>query len=143
MEHIITIILWLLSYFLSKKAGAKSGTAALIATGVTAGAYYTGATKWAADGATSLISGGAKSTAVPSTTANAGEASGINAGTSALGTVGSVAGTAITTAGSVLSSWGAAGTAGVVATTAAVSDGLDSKWLWIGGAALAFFALRR
>lgn len=142
MEWIVTIILWLLSYFLSKKKGASDGKAALIATGVTAGAYYTGATKYLADGATNLISGGADSTAAPSTTTTAGSTNSIGNGSSGWGTAGSVLSSTVGTAGDVLKSWGPTGTAGVIATTGLVAGSNKKLWLYAGLAVGAFLLLK-
>lgn len=143
MEWIVLIVIWLLSYFLSKKSGARSGTAALVATGVTAGAYYSGASASLANGATKLISPGAPTEGTVTTGSTTGSPAVVGPATSALGTLGSVATGALSTAGNVLKDWGPAGTAGVIATTSLVSDGIDKKWLWIGAIGLGVFVLTK
>jgi len=143
MQFVIMIVLWLLSYFLSKKAGARSGTAALAATGVTAGAYYTGAVDWLANDATKLVSGGATSTTSTSTAGTAGNTASISTGSTGWGTVGSVANGALSATADVLKSWGPAGTAGVAATTSFLSGDIDKKWLWLGAGVTAFLLLRK
>lgn len=142
MEWMVMIVLWLLSYFLSKKKGASDGAAALVATGVTAGAYYTGATKYLADGATNLVSGGADSTAAPSTTTTAGSTNSIGNGSSGWGTAGSVVSSTVGTVGDVLKSWGPAGAAGVIATTGLVANSDSNFWRYVGLATVAFLLLR-
>lgn len=138
MELIVMVVLWLLSYFLSKKKGASDGQAALIATGVTAGAYYTGATKAVADGLTNL--GGSSST-MPGTSPDPGAVPSVTAGTGAWKTIGSIGSTALTTAGSVATSWGPAGTIGAIAAASTVSSW--KEYIPLGLLALgAFFILK-
>lgn len=143
MTWIVTIITWLLSYFLSRKAGAKKGTAALIATGVTAGAYYSGAVDYLANGATSLVSGGKVSTAGSSTSSTAGDVGKIASGSTGWGTVGTIATSALDNTSKVLREWGPVGTAGVIATTTAVTGGRNKTWMWLGLGAGVLLLLRK
>lgn len=121
----LSIIVWLVSYFLSSKNGASSGKAALIATAAGLGTYYL------ADPAnTENILG----FSYGNTKATPGDVSGsTGAATTRAPSLGS---TAVSQVGETLRSWGPLGTAGVVGVTAGALSG-DNKWLWIGGAVLA------
>lgn len=115
-----SIIMWLLSFLLSKSSGASTGKAAAIATGVGLATYYL------ADPANPdnllgfKIGDGAK--AVP------GDVTADNGTTPGSGVMSKV----VSEVGSTLKSWGPTGTLGVIAGTAAVANS-DSKW-WIWGA---------
>lgn len=138
----LSIAMWLLSFLLSKKKGASTAEAALLATGVAAATYYladpSNESNLLGIGRGDGTAGTAKTSpgSVIETSSETGATSGGSTAGSVLGTIGSVADTAIKTTGSTLSSWGAAGTAGVIATTAAVNSGIDKKWLFIGGGVL-------
>lgn len=150
----MSIIMWILSFVLAKSKGASTAEAALLATGVAAATYYVadpsnednllGLGKEAGSVGSAKNDPGSvteQSTAAPTGTDKADSST---AG-STVSTVGSVLSTGIKTAGSTLSSWGAAGTAGVIATTAAVG-GLSndsSKWLLWGGVALVALLILR
>lgn len=112
-----SIIMWLLSFLLSKSSGASTGKAAAIATGVGLATYY------AADPANPdnllgfKIGEGAK--AVPGdVTADNGTAPGSG-----------VMSTVVSEVGSTLKSWGPTGTLGVIAGTAAVTSVDKKDWL--------------
>lgn len=139
IELIIALVMALLSYFASKKAGANDATAAMVAAGAGLGSYYVATetdwgkgvvadidSAWTAltddDGDPVLDAEGNPVYAPPGSTATK---DGSGGWTYKL----------LDTTGEVLTSWGAAGTAGVIATTAAVS-GDTNKWLLMGGAAL-------
>lgn len=112
-----SIIMWLLSFLLSKSSGASTGKAAAIATGVGLATYYV------ADPANPdnllgfKIGEGAK--AVPGdVTADNGTAPGSG-----------VMSTVVSEVGSTLKSWGPTGTLGVIAGTAAVTSVDKKDWL--------------
>lgn len=131
MTLFIQIAIWLLSYFLSKKAGATSGQAALIASGATLLSNATGLTDTLADGISNWYGGSGDATDPVKDGATGSVTNGTMGGT--IGVVGS--GTGSTTGISdVLKSWGPAGTALVGATT--VGALTDNKWLLYGGLAV-------
>lgn len=146
----LTIVMWVLSYLVAKAKGASTAEAALLATGVAAATYFlaepTNEDNLLGLGQEKGSVGSAKTDAgsVDETTSATG---GLTANSknstagSAASTVGSVLSTGITTVGSTLKSWGAAGTAGVIATTAAVSSGGTQKWILYGGVALVAFLI--
>lgn len=124
----LSIIVWLVSYFLQTKNGVSSGKAALTATAAGLATYYL------ADPANSenilgFSYGNAKATP--------GDVSGSTG--SAQATLPSLGSTAVTQVGETLRSWGPIGTAGVVGVTAGASSG--NKWLLYGGLAVAAIVL--
>lgn len=143
------IIMMLISYFTSKKSGASSTKSAMIAAGAGAGAYYVGTqTEWGQDLVQSVEDWFTPTNkdGTPVTDANGNQIY-LPAGSSvqydASGNVvrnadGSILTTTVKTVGDVLSSWGGAGTAAVVGTTALATSGSDTrKYLLWGGLALA------
>lgn len=154
IEAIIAIVMALISYFASKKAGADDATAAMVAAGAGLGTYYVAtSTEWGKNVVDKLDQGWekmfgkngeeVKNSDGTDVIAPKGSEVQYNAdGTPAKDGLGNVIVKLGETTGKVLESWGPAGTAGVIATTAAVTSN-NNKWLWIGGAAaLAFLALR-
>lgn len=145
---IITLIMSLIGYFGSKKAGASDGEAALVAAGVGAGTYYVGSqTAWGKDlvnGVSrkweSLIgkddaplknSDGSVATAPPGATPVYNKDGSVMKDPN-----GNVVWKMIDSAGNVLQSWGPAGTAAVIGTTAVATDDDLKKWIPIAGAAV-------
>lgn len=131
----IQIIIFILSYFLSKKQGASDGKAALIAAGVTGVATYTGLTDtiagWFGDASTT--------TAGSATTATVGQTGAILPTGGGLGSTGSGTTGISESVADVLKSWGATGTAAVIGTTAVSTSSSLQKYLpylIIGGVAL-------
>lgn len=141
----LSIIMFVISFLFSKSKGASTAQAAGI------GALAAGATYLVADPAnadnllgigTQAGSVGAKKTVPGSTSETSTVTSG--AGTSTAGSLlttgAGLADTAIKTTGSTLSSWGGAGTATVIGTTAAagaLTSSSFSKYLpWFAGGAL-------
>lgn len=127
MQIFVQIAIWLISYFLSKKAGATNAQAAMLATGATLLSNATGLTDTVSNGMSNWFGGGA-STGVTEPTAIG---TGVKSGT--LGAVGSSTGST-TGIADVLKSWGPTGTALVGAT--AVGAVTDKKWLLYGGLAI-------
>lgn len=132
----LTIIMFLLSYFAQRAEGASAGKALLTAGLVGAGTYYvTHETEW---GQANLgdLDGVSGTVGEPVLDANGNTIPDGNGGV--LRQV--IGGTT-----DVLKSWGATGTAGVIATTSAASGGLFSgdnmKYLLL--AAAAFFLLTK
>jgi len=128
----VSLILGLLSYILSKSAGASDTKALTAATLVGAGAYYTTTqTDWGKANLGALdaaISG--ESTPVISSD-----------GQPVSGSGGGVLNTLVGGTADVLKSWGGVGTAAVVGTAAAASGGLLSNPWVLGGLAVAAFLL--
>lgn len=130
----MSIIVWLVSFLLSKASGASNGKAALLATGAGLATYYL-ADPSNTDNVLGLSFGEDK--AIPG---DPSATSGAGAATSALGSFGK---TAVSEAGSVLKSWGPTGTLGVVAGTTALASDDRSEWLpWIAGGAALFLLTR-
>lgn len=119
----LSIIVWLMSYFISTKNGMSSGKAALLATAAGVGTYYL---------ADPSNQGNVLGLSFGDTKATPGDVSGATRpATTAVGSIGS---TAVSEVGATLRSWGPLGTTGVVATaTGALSD---NKWLLYGGVAV-------
>lgn len=155
VEAIIAIIMAIVSYFASKKSGASDGEAAMIAAGAGLGTYYVATeTEWG-KGAVSSIKDWVGLKGPDDEPLLNGDMSPVKAPEGAkpvldeAGNVvrdenGNVLWKLIDSSGKVLTSWGAAGTAGVIATGAAADDGLfDSEnmpWI-IGGGILALVLL--
>lgn len=155
--EIISIIIALIGFFVSKKSGASTTEAALIGAGAGLGTYYVGTqTEWGQDlvasidakwdpvvdssGSPVIYPDGSVVT-VPSGATPQRDANGslvYDATGKVVYTLGTLAGKTVETAGTVLTSWGPTGTAAVVGTTALATSGDRKKWLpWIaGGAAL-------
>lgn len=120
----LSIIVWLVSYFLQTKNGVSAGKAALTSTALGLGTYYL------ADPANTknilgFSWGDTKPTAgnVSGATAAVTRAAGATTGSSIVSEV-----------GSTLRSWGPTGTMGVIATTTGAAT--DNKWLLYGGLAV-------
>lgn len=119
----LSIIVWLMSYFISTKNGMSSGKAALLATAAGVGTYYL-ADPSNTDNVLGLSFGDTKATPGD-----------VSAATQTATTVaGGIGSTAVSEVGSTLRSWGPLGTAGVVATTTGALS--DDKWLMYGGIAV-------
>lgn len=129
----LSIITWIVSYFLSSKSGASKGKSALIATGAAIGAYYL-ADPSNPDNVLGLKLGDSKT--VPGDTSQSSPDGGTKPVT--LPTLGS---SVVSEVGSTLRSWGPLGTSAVVGTTTAALTG-DNKWLWLAGGALLLIASR-
>lgn len=132
MSAIIQVLIFIISYFLSKKAGATTGQAALVATGATLLSNSTGLTDTLANGVSSWFGGDD-----PQGRAGSGDPTLIESGPGLKDNIGQV-GTVVPSSGSsisdVLKSWGPTGTALVGATT--VGALTDDKWLLYGGLAI-------
>lgn len=126
----LSIIVWLVSYFLSTKNGMSSGKAALTATAAGLATYYL-ADPTNQDNVLGITMGDTKPTP--------GDVSG-STGT-VTQTLGSLGTTAVSEVGSTLRSWGPLGTSAVAATTGGLLS--DNKWLlWGGVGLLALVALK-
>lgn len=155
--EIISIIISLIGFFVSKKSGASTTEAALIGAGAGLGTYYVGTqTKWGQDLVASIdakwnpVVGGDGSpviypdgsvVTVPAGATPTRDANGslvYDATGKVVYTMGSLANQTVKTAGDVLTSWGPTGTAAVIGTTALATSSDLKKWLpWLaGGAAL-------
>lgn len=152
VEAIIAIIMALVSYFGSKKAGASDGEAALIAAGAGLGTYYVSTqTEWGkgivdkienwvgitdddgqpvleADGTAAKVPEGAEVLKNPD-------------GTPKRDANGNIMWKLVDAAGNVLTSWGPTGTAAVIGAGAAASVVDDYPWLIPAGIGLAAFAI--
>lgn len=126
----LSIFMFLISFYLSKKSGKSNAASALIGAAAGFGTYYL------ADPSNpdNLFQIGVDTSRVADATAPIGTA--VTPGT---GSIGDVFGKTIDATGKVLTSWGPTGTALVVGTTAAATSSSLSKylpWILIGGAAL-------
>lgn len=129
----LTIIVWLVSYFISSKSGMSKGQAALVATGAAGAAYYL-ADPSNTDNVLGVSMGQAKT--VPGdldATTTAGGETVANPGI--LSTLGSLGTTTIDTIGKTAQAWGPVGTVGAVTAASGLRSD-NNKRLWIGGAAL-------
>lgn len=133
----LSIVMFVLSYFGSSKAGVSKGKAALIATAAAAGTYYladpantSNVMGISTDGWDKPIAGDV-TTEAPAT--------GANAGTS-LGAIGTVGKSIVETAGSVAKSWGPVGTMGAVGAVSLLSG--NKTWLWLALGVGAVFLLK-
>lgn len=129
----LTLLVMLLSYFAQRANGASASKAALTAGLAGAGTYYlTHETDW---GRANLGSFDGVGTATGPNVVD-------KNGNTILDPNGSPLKTIVNGTTDVLKSWGAVGTAGVVATTGAVAGGVFSsanlKWLLLGGLGLFF-----
>lgn len=122
-----SIIVWLLTFLMSKSSGASNGKAALMATGAGLATYYL-ADPSNKDNVLGLSFGGDKPTPGD---ANVVKADATPTNVSSLGSFGK---TAVSEVGQTLRSWGPTGTVGVVA-GATAATGIDwKKWFpWIAG----------
>lgn len=150
MEVIIPIILALISYFTSKKAGASSAQAGLVAAGVGVGSYYVATqTDWGKsffsdadakmiplmEGGVAVKDKDGNPVMVPegSTTKRDGDKLSVTSPS------GSVWTSTLDSVGGVLKSWGGTGTAAVIGAGAIATNSSLKKWLpWllIGGVAI-------
>lgn len=122
----VSIIMWVLSFVISKSSGASNAKAAMIATGAGLATYYL-ADPANADNVLGIGTGDKASTGAPTETAT-------NASTSAPKP--SWGSTIVSEVGGTLRSWGPTGTLGVVAgTTALTSTGSSKFWLYAALAA--------
>lgn len=144
----MSIIAWVISFFLSKSQGASNGKAALLATAAGVATYYLAdpantenvlGITYPSTGTTDVLG---KDGGVAKTTAGSVTQTMPVAG-SLLSTAGGLLTTATQEAGSTLRSWGPTGTLGVIAGTTAVGALSDGKpnWLLIGGIALGLLVL--
>lgn len=134
----VSIIIAILGFFGSKKKGASSTTAALVGAAAGVGSYFLfdpsnpdnmfGVGDAVATTAADKPSGG-----IPTGNNTATTGTNVAAGLTGL------ASQTIDTGGKVLTSWGATGTAGVIATKGLVSG--EKKWLLIAAAAVAAIML--
>lgn len=133
MSAFVQIAIWLISYFLSKKAGATSGQAALIASGAVLLSNETGLTDKITNGISDWY-GGSKDPVGGGP--NTGDTSAVTPGVkgAALGPVGSSTGSLGSGVSDVLKSWGPSGTVLVGATVGGAIT--DNKWLMYGGLAV-------
>jgi hypothetical protein len=131
----LSLAIFVLTFLLSKKLGADNAEAALVGAGTAAAGYYTVEPTnddaiWGDMSRDLFGMEPVDPTTLPASGTQAAD------GTQDYGEIlvefGS---TAIDKTGDVLKSWGPAGTAGVIATTAALAS-FDKKWLWIGAAVL-------
>lgn len=125
----LSIIVWLISYFISTKNGMSAGKAALVATAAGVGTYYL---------ADPSNKGNILGVSLGDSKTTPGDVSGATVPTTQT-TAPSLGSTALTEIGSTFRSWGPVGTAGVVATTTGALT--DNKWLLYGGAAVLAIAL--
>lgn len=150
---IISLIIALVSYFGSKKAGASDGQAAAIAGAAGLGSYYVSTqTEWGKNAISSIESWvGVKDaqgnpvnngSGAPATVPKGAEVIKNADGTVAKDANGNVLWKMVDSTGKVLTSWGPTGTAAVIGTTAVATGKLDSKWLWAAGGIGAFLLLR-
>lgn len=147
IEVIIALIMALVSFFGSKKAGASDGEAAAIAGAAGLGTYYVSTeTEWGksmvddieswigvtdSEGAPVLNGDGQ-----PATVPEGAEVIRNEDGSVAKDENGNVLWKLVDSTGKVLTSWGPVGTAGVIGATSVATSDDDSTWLWIGAAAL-------
>lgn len=147
IEVIIALIMALVSFFGSKKAGASDGEAAAIAGAAGLGTYYVSTqTEWGRDLVSDIKSwvGVTDSSGDPVLNGDGQPATVPEGAEVILNEDGSVAKDAngnvlwklVDSTGKVLTSWGPVGTAGVIGTAGIATGAIDTKWLWIGGAAL-------
>lgn len=132
MNIIVQVIIFLISYFLSKKAGATSGQAALIATGATLLSNATGLTDVITDGVSNWFGG--KDPQGRAGSGDPGLITGVDTVKVGLGGVGTTVPSNNSSIADVLKSWGPLGTAIVGGT--AVGAVTDNKWLLYGGLAV-------
>lgn len=141
----VTLIMMLISYFMSAKSGNSKGKSAAIAATVGLGTYWASQNVGTVADANTAIDEFFTPNATGSTadTVNEGLArTAVTAGAAATASTGTIASLG-NSAADVLKSWGPAGTVGVVAGTAAATSSDWDKWLpWIAGGA-AFFILAK
>lgn len=147
MAAIISLIMALVSFFGSKKAGASDGEAAAIAGAAGLGTYYVSTeTEWGRDMVSNIeswvgvtddsgdpvLNGDGQ----PATVPEGAEIVRNEDGSVAKDANGNVMWKLVDSTGKVLTSWGPVGTAGVIGATGVATGTVDDKWLWIGAAAL-------
>lgn len=138
----ITLIMMLISYFMSAKSGNSKGKSAAIAAAVGLGSYW----------ATQNVSSMAEANASIGNLFSSGDpaVNGVTESVAREGIVSSVAASAGSTVSSlgssaagVLTSWGPTGTVGVIAGTAAASAIDWKSWLpWVAGGAAIFLLMK-
>lgn len=125
----VSIVVWLISFLVSKSSGASNAKSAMIATGAGLATYYLADPSntenvLGVGGSDKVESGSPSETTAPTT---------VKTPTSSFGT------TAVNTVGDVLKSWGPTGTMGVVAGTTALTSSNIPTWIkWAGAGVLAF-----
>lgn len=148
MELIIPLLIAIISYFASKKSGAEDATALGVAAAAGIGSYYVATeTEWGKgvisdlDGAWKNLIGEDEQPVLDSD----GNPIRIPVGSTPVldkdgnytyDSFGNVVVKGIETTGKVLESWGGAGTAAVVGTTALATNGLSKYIPWVAGAAI-------
>lgn len=153
-EAIIAIVMAIISFFSSKKAGASDGEAALVAAGVGAGTYYVSTeTEWGrgvidsieswvgvSDDKGPLVNNDGEPVRVPKGAEIVKDAT----GAPARDANGNVMWKLVDTTGKTLQSWGGVGTAAVIGAgaLAADDDGLPSWVVPVGIGAAAFLLLK-
>lgn len=132
----MSIIVWLVTFLMSKSSGASNGKAALMATGAGLATYYL-VDPVNKDNVLGISFGDDKATpGLPATT--------LPGATVDTSTVGSFGKTALSEVGSTLRSWGPTGTLGVVAGTTAVTSGNSSKYIpWALGLGALYILKKR
>lgn len=138
----LTLIMALISYFMSAKSGNSKGRSAAIAATVGMGTYFATQNSETLASANESINNLFSSNSPASSSANEGVArDGVLVG------AGATAGSAVSSLGSsaadVLKSWGPVGTAGVIVGTGAASSMDWDKWLpWLAAGLGAYLLLK-
>lgn len=151
----LTIAIMLISFFLTKKKTGSNTKAALVAGLAGAGSYFvTHETDWgranlgALDGVSDVVPAGPKQPGDPDTPPEKGPDGKpvrpvTNGGKPITGADGSVLGSVGNGITDVLTSWGGAGTAAVIGTTAVATDSKLKEYLpWILGGVALFLVLK-
>lgn len=152
IEAIIAIIMALISFFTSKKAGASDGEAAAIAGAAGLGTYYVGTqTEWGrnavsnieswlglTEGGKPVLNADGKQVKLP----KGAEVVRNENGEIARDSNGNVMWKLVDSTGKVLTSWGAAGTMGVIGATGVATGKINPWWIALGGAAVLIILAR-
>lgn len=138
----ITLIMMLISYFMSAKSGNSKGKSAAVAATVGLGTYWATQNSETLSSANESISNALTPNATDSAADTANEST---ARPAVVAGVAATAGSTISSLGSsaagVLTSWGPKGTLGVVAGTTAVTSVDENKWLPIAALGIGAFML--
>lgn len=144
---IIALVMALVGFFTSKKAGATDAQAALAGAAAGAGTYYVGTqTEWGKDMVSKISDwvGVTDSNGEPITNADGKPASIPKGATVVLDSEGNpardpqgnVIWKLVDEAGNVLKSWGPTGTASVIGAGAFAASAEEKPWLWLAGAGI-------